>query len=593
MASGHGGLHGSTVVASGGPVPANQIPNPCGLTIAPPTGCSVGSTLAVDASWLNLTQYYSPAPLPRFDAASTYDAGDGYALVFGGRMANQAWNDTWSFSNGSWTDRSPFLATSSNNPSARYGASMAYDAATGFVVLFGGRNLTTLCGNTTSGDTWQYRDGVWTPLNIVGPSPRAYASLVYDPTLGSVLLFGGRAGVIDFNDTWEFSGGAWTNVTGAVGASPSARYAAGAAYDDSDSEVILFGGYSLTGGFLRDTWAFGPQGWGLLSPATSPGPRSDPGLAFDPVTGSLVLYGGVTPSGTRWGDLWRFAADVWTLTSSSENSTLAARSGEVLVSTAETNNPPGSLLLLFGGSLNNSGTSSETWVYGATLPLGVTGPRSDRASYEVGQTVSFSVYAFGGSPPYQYTWTGLPFGCPSANATNVTCLLSKSQNPGPTLSVYVLVVDAAGGGAQSSVSAVPIAPVLKVNLVLSSYSITVNSSVTLTAKTTGGAGKFSYSFNGLPPGCLSTNSSQWSCRPTAPGPYSITVTVTDVLGFSNQSFAFLVVTNGQSLQEGLTALDIAIIGVAVVVVTAGVLYWFRGPRKPSSESADAPGGASE
>jgi len=394
---------------------------------------------------------------------------------------------------------------------------------------------------------------------------------------------------MDFNDTWEFSGGAWTNVTATVGAPPSARYAAGVAYDDSDSEVILFGGYSVTGGFLRDTWAFGPHEWGLLSPATSPGPRSDPGLAFDPVSGFLVLYGGVTPSGARWGDLWRFAADDWTLTSSSENSTLAARSGEVLVSVAATNNPPGSLMLLFGGSLNNSGISKETWVYGTTLPLGVTGPRSDRAFYEVGQAVSFTVHAFGGSPPYQYTWTGLPFGCSSVNATNVTCLLSKGQNPGPTISVYVLVVDASGGEAQSSVSAVPIAPVLKVDLVLSSYSIAVNSSITLTAKTTGGVGGFFYSYSGLPPGCPSTNSSLWSCRPTAPGPYSISVTVTDALGFSNQSFAFLVVTNAQSPQVGLTTVDIAIIGVAAVLVIAGVLYWFRGPRRPSSASGDGPG----
>src|SRR5271157_4386426 len=143
MASGHGDFQSSAVGTTVESVPVNGTPDLCGLTVARSADCLPGSNLAVDPNWLNLTQYYSTAPLPRFDAASTYDAGDGYALVFGGRTANQAWNDTWSFSNGSWTDRSPFLATSSNNPSARYGASMAYDAATGFVVLFGGRNLTT------------------------------------------------------------------------------------------------------------------------------------------------------------------------------------------------------------------------------------------------------------------------------------------------------------------------------------------------------------------------------------------------------------------------------------------------------------------
>ncbi len=567
----------------------NGTPDSCGPAAADSAECSEESTLAVDTSWLNLTQDYSTAPPPRYDAMSTFDAADGYALVFGGRSASLVWNDTWSFSNGSWTDRSPFLATSSDNPSARYGASMAYDAATGFVVLFGGRNLTALCGNATSGDTWLYRDGVWTSVNIAGPSPRAYSSLVYDPRLGETLLFGGRAGAADFNDTWEFNGVAWTNVTGTVGAPPSARYDSGVAYDYSDSEVILFGGYSLTGGFLHDTWAFGPQGWSLLSPQTSPGPRADPALSFDPITGSLLLYGGVTPSGTRWGDLWRFSAGDWTRTNSSENSTLAARSGEVLVAVAEAANAPGSLLLLFGGSLNNSRISNETWVYGAVLPLGVAGPRSTRPSYEVGQTISLSVHAFGGSLPYQYTWTGLPLGCSSPDAANVTCLLTKGQTPGLMVSVYVLVVDASGGAARSSVTAVPIIPPLSVTLQLSSYSVVVNSSVTFIAKTTGGAGGISYSYSGLPPGCLSTNVSQWSCRPTVQGPYSITVTVTDLLGFSSQSFAFLVVTSGTSAQGGLTALDIAIIGVAAVLVVAGVLYWFRGPRRPSAAPVDAPG----
>jgi hypothetical protein len=465
---------------------------------------------------------------------------------------------------------------------------MAYDAATGFAVMFGGRNLTALCGNGTSGDTWVYHDGVWTSLNVTGPSPRAYSTLVYDPTIGVVLLFGGRAGALDFNDTWEFNGQAWTNVTGTVGAPPSARYVSGAAYDDSSGEVVLFGGFSLTGGFLGDTWAFGPQGWGQLSPATSPGPRADPALAFDAVTGSLVLYGGAPPSGTRWGDLWSFSSGGWTRTNSSENSTLAARSGEVLVPVAEAVNAPGSLLLLFGGSLSSSRISNETWVYGATLPLGVTGPRSALPSYEVGQTISLSVFAFGGSPPYQYTWTGLPLGCPSPNAASATCLLSKGQTPGLMVSVYVLVVDASGGEARSSITAVPLIPPISVTLQLSSYSVIVNSSVTFTAKTTGGAGGPTYNYSGLPPGCLSTNASQWTCRPTAQGPYSITVTVTDVLGFSSQSFAFLVVTGSPTAQGGLTALEIAIAGVAAVLVIAGVLYWFLRPRRPSASRADPP-----
>src|SRR5487761_1483689 len=57
-----------------------------------------------------------------------------------------------------WTQQAP--ATS---PPARYGASMAYDAATSTVVLFGGSGSGTGGqGSTILGDTWTWDGSTWT-----------------------------------------------------------------------------------------------------------------------------------------------------------------------------------------------------------------------------------------------------------------------------------------------------------------------------------------------------------------------------------------------------------------------------------------------
>jgi hypothetical protein len=65
----------------------------------------------------------------------TYDPKDGYGVLFGGDNNSSSWvyGDTWKFQNGNWTNITPSLS-----PSARGFASMTYDAQDGYVLLFGG-----------------------------------------------------------------------------------------------------------------------------------------------------------------------------------------------------------------------------------------------------------------------------------------------------------------------------------------------------------------------------------------------------------------------------------------------------------------------
>jgi hypothetical protein len=90
-----------------------------------------------------------------------------------------------------WTKQDP--ATS---PSARYGASMAYDAATGTIVLFGGDSNFGLFDGT-----WTWDGSTWTKQHpATHPSARNLASMAYDAATSTIVLFGGSGR----GDTWTW-----------------------------------------------------------------------------------------------------------------------------------------------------------------------------------------------------------------------------------------------------------------------------------------------------------------------------------------------------------------------------------------------------
>ena len=98
-----------------------------------------------------------------------------------------------------WTKQHP-----ASHPPARTGAAMAYDAATGTAVLFGGgSNLGVL------GDTWTWDGTTWTQqAPAASPPARAQAAMAYDAATGTAVLFGGYditgRGVHDLADTWTW-----------------------------------------------------------------------------------------------------------------------------------------------------------------------------------------------------------------------------------------------------------------------------------------------------------------------------------------------------------------------------------------------------
>ncbi len=245
-------------------------------------------------TWIELFPSTSP-PASGMDQAMVYDSAAGTIVLFASGWLNGVQgpssayaNETWTFSNGQWTE-----VLNETGPSPRGGESFDYDAPTGAMVLFGGSGCGYFADSWSCpslGDTWTYANGTWTPrTGSVGPAPRDLAAMASDPQLNASVLVGGQSAETYYNDMWAYGNGTWSPVTTPV--APSPRAGAEMVYDAADQTMVLFGGYlhvgqSAGGGeiFYNDTWTFGvtrpPPGVSVVSMQISKGPTPVGSLAL-------------------------------------------------------------------------------------------------------------------------------------------------------------------------------------------------------------------------------------------------------------------------------------------------------------------------
>ena len=261
-------------------------------------GPAIGSSTVTGLTWVNITTLIPVSPSPRYDASMTYDAAAGDILLFGGQYAggNQTFNDTWTFSGSLFAPTWTRLATP-RAPSPRDGAELTYDARDGYDVLFGGYDDPNFFH-----DTWTFSGGVWTKISpALSPYERAFAGFVYDAAASAAVLTAGLGGSMDM---WSFAGGEWTQFL--TGSPMGARAEESIAFDPNGGNLTLFGGYNTTSYVdYADTWNFSATmgNWGML-PIIGPSGRAGAAMAFDPSTGYLVLFGGGTTSGAWDDDTW-------------------------------------------------------------------------------------------------------------------------------------------------------------------------------------------------------------------------------------------------------------------------------------------------
>jgi hypothetical protein len=231
-----------------------------------------------------------------------YDPAEGKVVLFGGFNPNfdGYFRDTWTWDGSDWTKEIP-----EHSPSNRAWTGLAYDDATGDVVLFGGGRR----GGVFS-DTWTW-DGIdWRKAHPAHrPPPRAAMSMSYDVAEARVVLFSGYEffGVLD-DDTWTWDGTDWTQQSPAH--SPPAREFPGTAYDTAADEVTVFGGFGRLDN-LDDTWTWDGTDWTKQHPAHAPPARRNLAMTYDASTSTAVLFGGGNNEGVL-GDTWTSDGTDWT-----------------------------------------------------------------------------------------------------------------------------------------------------------------------------------------------------------------------------------------------------------------------------------------
>jgi hypothetical protein len=240
-----------------------------------------------------------------------YDPADGYVLAFSGQfLVSGNWvesDQTWAYQAGNWTDITPKLSIS---PPGRIFAGLAYDAAHSSAVLFGGAAF--LRSNQSRehyfNDTWTFSGGKWAKVNTsTTPFHRYGLQMTYDAADGYLVLFGGNFQTLTtvhvYSDTWTFVNGTWSRLTPVE--SPTARYVGAAAYDNASRKVILFGGQNVQSGSLRGTWSYQGGAWTQLN-VSGPSARWGDSMTYDNSLGAVLLFGGFSGSTGYVNDTWEF-----------------------------------------------------------------------------------------------------------------------------------------------------------------------------------------------------------------------------------------------------------------------------------------------
>jgi PKD repeat protein len=310
---------GNTAVSGTLPVPVCDPNADCTVTVNSPVRpagpvevvvTTNGGTSAAGNSQftylLNWNLLAATTPSAREGAAMVNEGGG--VLLFGGYSGTTLLNDTWYWNGTTWTP-----ITTAATPAPRANAAIAYTGSR--VVLFGGACglpvATTAC---YLGDTWTWDPTAktWTAVTSANqPSARLGAMLAKD-SLGKLLLFGGRDVAGYRNDSYTFTGTAWTLRTGTA---PGVR-AFGSMATDLSGQVVLFGGYDATAGYLGDTWIWSGSAWRVVSTLAQPSARKMAALSlfYHPAGGTasgLALFGGHDSSGDL-GDTWTWNGYSWT-----------------------------------------------------------------------------------------------------------------------------------------------------------------------------------------------------------------------------------------------------------------------------------------
>ncbi|MDE2046498.1 MAG: PKD domain-containing protein, partial [Thermoplasmata archaeon] len=493
---------------------------------------------------------------------------------------NGGLNDTWTYLGGKWTQLSI-----SHAPSPRGWDPIAYDAADSEVLLFGG----SAPGYSTLGDTWTYHAGAWTQVfPALRPEPRfdSGSDVAYDPSLGYVVVYGGRDNTTPLYDTWDFHAGTWTLVTTTI---YPLNGTSGITYDASEGGILSWGGDvgNSNNNFLNETWIYGPWSPQALSVSLSVSPTTTE--AGSPVHFSSTVVGGAGVKSYEYsfGDGARaqlgsssvnhtyltvgtYTATVWV--NDSYGQTAHSQVGVTVVpamTVSITVSPNPAVLgtpVSFGSNvLGGVGPYSYSWNFGdgglggnlanithifttdgpftvvvavedttgtvayGSIQVSILLQATIDANVSIGATplvVGFTSAVSGGVAPYTYDWNfgdGVSSSLPAPTHTYTRT---------GTFSVQFRVSDAAGHEISRNWNVTTSAGggILSVSVAASPQQFYVGNSTNISAAISGGRGGYVTAWANIPSWCTASSLTMLSCRPQVSGSYTFELSVTDASG---------------------------------------------------------------
>jgi hypothetical protein len=411
--------------------------------------------------------YVSPASQPggRVQTSMVYERARGKMLLFGGkqRTVTARLGDTWEYAGATatWTQVPAVPA-----PPPRYDHAMAFDSGRARTVLFGGYD-----GNAPSNDTWEFDGTAWAQISTgsTNPSARFLAGMCYDAGRAKSVLFGGFDGTFVYAETWEYDGVAASWTLNKI-AGPLYRYGPGLVYDGSRKKSVLFGGHD-TSGYLNDTWEYDGTSWTQVATVNGPAARVYHAMAYDAKRTRTVLFGGYDGI-SDYGDTWEYTGAGWTKIAASVPPT--ARYGSAMAFDAARGR-----MVLFGGYAG-SAPLADTWEYdgGWTQTAPASGPSARNHHAMVFDSARGRLVMFGGrgSGPFADTWEYHTRGgaCSTGNecdsgfcvdgvccekAACGTCQACNLADPGNCTPVTnALDADSCAGACDATGACVPLAP---------------------------------------------------------------------------------------------------------------------------------------
>lgn len=191
------------------------------------------------------------------------------------------------------------------------------------------------------------------------------------------------------------------------------------------------------------------------------------------------------------------------------------------------------------------------------------------------------VYVAGGPVQLTYVYSGLPPGCTSRNTSQLVCVPSP-QSSG-LYRVTIRGIDAAGkvGFANTSITVAPTSA-FQVNQFITDHDagVSKDSQFSLNTVVNNSVGSVSFTYTGLPPGCVSQNVPKLFCTPNTTGVYSIDVFANDSVGHHAEA----ILTQGVTSQgaevnvlSGFAKTSSVAVGTATVINVSMRTQLVEGP----------------